>query len=51
MTILLVAGAFAGGYAAAVLTWDRAHAFLVGAEARLQQLREQARAIERQLRG
>lgn len=51
MTTLLVAGAFVAGYAAAVFSWDQAHTVLLGAEAKLQQLRDQTRALERKLRG
>jgi hypothetical protein len=42
--------ACAGGYIAAVWTWDRVHTLLAGIEARAECLRAQAAALEARLR-
>lgn len=42
---------FVGGYIASAFTWDRFHTFLVGAEQKVLDLRDQARALEAKLRG
>jgi hypothetical protein len=46
MEIALLAFAVAGGYVAAIFTWDRLHTFFIGAQAKAQALRLKALAIE-----
>ncbi len=42
---LTMLASFAGGYAAAIFTWQQIHTFIIGAEAKAAQLRDQAKAL------
>lgn len=35
-----------GGYVLAVFTWDKVHTFFVGAEAKIQQLRDKVKSLQ-----
>jgi hypothetical protein len=50
MKIAMGIALFAGGYVAAVFTWDRIHTFIVGAKEKALQLRDKARALEKAIK-
>lgn len=45
MKIFTIIASFAGGYAAAIFTWDRIHTWWIGAEAKAAQLRDKAKEL------
>ncbi len=46
MNFWLIALSAAGGYVAAIFTWDKVHTFLIGAQAKADALRTRAAALE-----
>lgn len=49
MTLALVGLAFAGGYAAAVFTWDKVKVWVVGVETQVLTLEDKIKALKAKL--
>lgn len=45
MLLIWIGLAVAGGYVAAIFTWDRLHTLLIGAESKAAALRQQAKDL------
>jgi hypothetical protein len=45
MKALTMVACFAGGYVAAIFTWQAIHTWIIGAEAKAAQLRDRAKAL------
>ena len=50
MNVWLALALVAAGYVAAVFTWDYVHTFIIGAEAKVKSLIEQARSLEQKVK-